>query len=165
MKTRAASLALVAPAVPDTRLIEILQRGAAVDAMRFAKINVRVKNLEAAFAYARDVLKAEVLREQSNTTFGDMFLVRVGGLIIEVLAPDRPDSSLAQIIERRGEGIDSIGFYVDDINATAARMEANGVRFASKDERLAWVHPKNPLSLSIELLNSALVQLDPKTGS
>lgn len=136
-----------------------------MDAMRFAKINVRVKNLDAAFAYARDVLKAEVLREQSNTAFGDMFMVRVGGLIIEVLSPDRPDSSLAQIIERRGEGIDSIGFYVDDIKAATDPMEARGVRFASKDERLAWVHPKNPLSLSIELLDSALVQLDPKTDS
>ena len=107
---------------------------------------------------------SEVLREQSNTAFGDMFMVRVGGLIIEVLAPDRPDSSLAQIIERRGEGIDSIGFYVDDIKAATEAMEASGIRFASKDERLAWVHPKNPLSLSIELLNSALVQLDPKTS-
>jgi methylmalonyl-CoA/ethylmalonyl-CoA epimerase len=133
-----------------------------VSARRFAKINVRVKNLDAAFAYARDVLEAEVLREQSNTAFGDMFMVRVGGLIIEVLAPDRPDSSLAQIIERRGEGIDSIGFYVDDIKAATEAMEASGIRFASKDERLAWVHPKNPLSLSIELLNSALVQLDPE---
>src|SRR5262245_19427899 len=133
--------------------------------MRFAKINVRVKNLDAAFAYARDVLEVEVLRERSSTAFGEMFLVRLGGLIIEVLAPDRPDSSLAQIIERRGEGIDSIGFYVDDIDTATEQMGANGVRFASKDERLAWVHPKNPLSLSIELLNSSLVQLDPKTGS
>lgn len=135
-----------------------------METMRFAKINVRVKDLDAAFTYARDVLEADVLREQSNTAFGDMFMVRVGGLIIEVLAPDRPDSSLAQIIERRGEGIDSIGFYVDDIAAAVAPMETNGVRFTSKDERLAWVHPKNPLSLSIELLNSALVELDPRAG-
>ena len=130
--------------------------------LRFAKINVRVRNLDAAFAYAQNVLKADVLRERSNTPFGDMFLVRVGGLIVEVLAPDSPDSSLAQIIERRGEGIDSIGFYVDDVGATAADMELAGVRFASKDERLAWVHPRNPMSISIELMNAAQVQLDPE---
>ena len=104
----------------------------------------------------------EVLRERNNTPFGDMFLVRLGGLIIEVLAPDRPDSGLAQIIEKRGEGIDSVGFSVDDIAAVAGAMEADGVRFTSKDERLAWVHPKNPLSISIELLNSAQVQLAPQ---
>jgi methylmalonyl-CoA/ethylmalonyl-CoA epimerase len=131
-----------------------------MDTMRFAKINVRVKDLDAAFAYARDVLKAEVLREKNNTPFGDMFLVRAGGLIIEVLAPDGPDSSLAQIIERRGEGIDSIGYYVDDIGQAAGELEEAGVRFASKDQRLAWVHPKNPLSISIELLNSHLVNLE-----
>jgi len=128
--------------------------------MKFAKINVRVKDLDAALTYARDVLKAEVLRERNNTAFGDMFLVRLGGLIIEVLAPDGPNSGLAQIIDRRGEGIDSIGFYVDNIDGVAGDMEANGVRFTSKDERLAWVHPKNPLSLSIELLNAAQVQLN-----
>ena len=128
---------------------------------RFAKINVRVRDLDAAFAYARDVLKAEVLRTRNNTPFGDMFLVRAGGLIIEVLAPDRPDSSLAQIIDKRGEGIDSVGFYIDDIAATAGAMAADGVRFVSQDDRLAWVHPRNPLSISIELLNSHQVQLDP----
>ncbi len=128
--------------------------------MRFAKINIRVRDLDAAYAYAKDVLKAEVLRERNNTAFGDMFMVRVGGLIMEVLAPDSPTSGLAQIIERRGEGIDSVGFYVDDIDATAGAMEANGVRFASNDGRLAWVHPTNPLSVSFELLNASRVNLE-----
>jgi hypothetical protein len=129
--------------------------------LRFAKINVRVLDLEAAFAYARDVLKAELLKGTSNTPFGDMFIVRLGGLVIEVLAPDRPDSGLAKVIASRGEGIDSIGYYVDDMAASASEMEANGVRMSSVHERLSWVHPKNPLSLSIELLNSHLVRLAP----
>lgn len=130
--------------------------------MRFAKINVRVRDLDAAYAYTRDVLKAELLREKNNTPFGDMFLVRLGGLIIEVLAPDAPDSNLAKIIATRGEGIDSIGYYVDDTAAAADALKGNGARFSSVDERLAWVHPKNPLSLSIELMNSNLVKLVPE---
>jgi methylmalonyl-CoA/ethylmalonyl-CoA epimerase len=122
---------------------------------RFAKINVRVRDLDAALAYMRDTLGAEVLRERNTNPFGEMVLVRYGGLTIEILAPDRPDSSLARIIERRGEGIDSIGFYTDDLNGTVAALESNGATMASNDGHLAWLHPKNPLSLSIELVDAA----------
>ncbi|HEY4670393.1 MAG TPA: VOC family protein [Tepidiformaceae bacterium] len=125
-----------------------------MDNLRFAKVNLRVRDLDAAVAFARDVLGAEVLREKSTITFGEMALVRYAGLTIEIIAPDRPDSPLAQQIEKRGEGIDSIGFYADDFEGEAARLEAEGVRFSSNDGRLAWIHPKNPFSTIIELLNS-----------
>lgn len=124
-------------------------------ALTFAKINVRVRDLDAALAYARDVLGAEVLRERNKNPFGEMVLVRYGGLTIEILAPDRPDSSLAKIIERRGEGIDSIGFYTEDLGQTVAGLESTGATLASNDGALAWLHPKNPLSLSIELIKAA----------
>ena len=68
--------------------------------LQFAKVNIRVRDLDAALAYMRDVIGAEVLREKSTNPFGEMVLVRYGGLTIEILAPDRPDSSLARIIER-----------------------------------------------------------------
>lgn len=122
--------------------------------VRFAKVNVRVRDLDGAVAYARDVLGAEVLREKSSIVFGDMAMVRYAGLTIEIIAPDRPDSPLAQQIEKRGEGIDSIGFYADDLEGEVARLEGEGVRFPSNDGRLAWIHPKNPLGMIIELLNS-----------
>lgn len=126
-----------------------------MEPLKFAKINVRVRDLDAAFAYARDVLGAEVLHERSTNAFGEMVLVRYGGLTIEILAPDRPDSSLARIIERRGEGIDSIGFYSDDLGETVAELESSGAKMASHDGGLAWLHPKNPLSLSVELISAA----------
>jgi methylmalonyl-CoA/ethylmalonyl-CoA epimerase len=124
-----------------------------VDDVRFFKINVRVRDLDAALAYARDVLGAEVLRERNTIDAGEMVLVRCGGLTIEIIAPDRPDSVLARTIERRGEGIDSIGFYADDLGGAVAALESHGARMASNDGHLAWLHPKNPLSLSIELVD------------
>jgi methylmalonyl-CoA/ethylmalonyl-CoA epimerase len=123
--------------------------------LRFAKINVRVRDLDAALVYVRDVLGAEVLRERNTNPYGEMVLVRYGGLTIEILAPDRPDSSLARIIERRGEGIDSIGFYADDFDRAVDALESQGAKMASNDGSLAWLHPKNPLSISIELLDAA----------
>lgn len=127
----------------------------------FAKINVRVRDVPAAVRYARDVLGAEVLREQETIEIGTMGMVRLGGLIIEILAPDRPDSPLAQLVDKRGEGIDSVGFFTGDVNAAAGALELAGTRLVSNDGRIAWVHPRNPLSLSIELLQSGEVKLTP----
>lgn len=121
--------------------------------LRFFKINVRVRDLDAAVAYARDVLGATVVRERGKIDDGDMALVRFGGLTMEIISPDRPDSNVARLIERRGEGIDSIGLYADDLAEAISELEARGGTMAIRRPDLAWVHPKNPLSLSIELVN------------
>ena len=124
----------------------------------FAKVNLRVRDLPAAVAYARDVLGAEVIREPSTISFGEMAMVRLGGLLMEILAPSGPDSPLATLIERRGEGIDSIGFTVPDLPGAVAAAEANGARTIGSqggpeaDANIAWLHPKNPLGLSLEFL-------------
>jgi hypothetical protein len=125
----------------------------------FAKINVRVRDAAAAMEYARDVLGAQVVREPQTIDLGTMAMVRLGGLIIEILAPDRPDSPLAQIVDKRGEGFDSLGFFSGDVNAAAGAFESAGARLVSNDGRLAWLHPRNPLSLSIELLQTGEVNL------
>jgi hypothetical protein len=62
--------------------------------VRFAKINVRGLDLDAALTYMRDVLGAEVLRERSANPFREMVLVRYGGFCqvsgrVEVLGSPR----------------------------------------------------------------------------
>lgn len=122
----------------------------------FAKINFRVRDLDAAVAFARDTLGATVIREKSTISFGEMAMVQLGGLVMELIAPAGPDSPLAQLIERRGEGIDSIGFTVPDVHAATGTLESNGARMIGSQggpaDDMAWMHPKNPLGLSLELL-------------
>ena len=122
----------------------------------FAKINLRVRDLDAAVDYARDVLGATVLRNQESTAFGKMSMVQLGGLLIEILAPASPDSPLAQIIERRGEGVDSLGFTVSDLSQASDSLEGAGARMIGSQggdpTNIAWLHPRNPLSLSLELI-------------
>ena len=55
-------------------------------------------------------------------------------------------------MEKRGEGIDAVGFYTDDVAGAAADLERRGARIVKPVDRLGWVHPKNPLSMSIELV-------------
>lgn len=122
----------------------------------FAKINFRVKDLDAAVAFARDVLGGTVIREKSTISFGEMAMVQLGGLVMEIIAPSGPDSPLAGLIERRGEGVDSIGFTVPDVHAASDALEAKGARMTGSQggppDDMAWMHPKNPLGLSLELL-------------
>ena len=124
--------------------------------LAFAKINFRVRDLDAALAYARDVLGATVMHEPKPISFGVMGMVQLGGLVMEIIAPSSPDSPLAQLIERRGEGVDSLGFTVDNLVASSVALESAGARMIGSqggdDANIAWMHPKNPLALSLELL-------------
>ncbi|MGE0599937.1 MAG: VOC family protein [Dehalococcoidia bacterium] len=124
--------------------------------LAFAKINLRVRDLDAAVAYARDVLGAKVLRERSAISFGEMAMVQLGGLVMEIIAPASPDSPLAQLIDKRGEGVDSVGFTVAELAQGSSALEASGARMIGSQggdpENIAWMHPKNPLGLSLELL-------------
>ena len=124
--------------------------------LSFAKINMRVRDLDAAVAYMTGTLGATVLRDRTPIAFGEMAMVNLGGLVVEIIGPASPDSPLAQLIERRGEGIDSIGFMVDDVVAGSDAIEAAGGRMIGSqggtEGDIAWLHPKNPLGLSLELL-------------
>jgi len=123
-----------------------------VTKLAFGKLNLRVRDLDAAVDYARDVLGGEVLRERHPTALGDIAVVRVAGLVMEIISPGDPQSPLAQIMEKRGEGIDAVGFYTDDVAGAASELEERGARIVKPVDRLGWVHPKNPLSMSIELV-------------
>ena len=122
----------------------------------FAKVNFRVRDLDAAVRYATDVLGAEVIRPRTPNAFGLIAIVQLGGLILEIIAPDGPDSPLAQLIEKRGEGLDSLGFTVPDLTEAVDRTEAAGGRMigsqGGSEADIAWLHPKNPLGLSLEYL-------------
>ena len=128
---------------------------------KFAKINVLVRDAQAAYAYAQEVLGAAVVSEPHATPIGEVALVDLHGLVMEFIQPP-PGSPTEAIIDRRGEGIDSIGFATDDVTELASGIEARGGRFVrptdSGLDETAWLHPKNPLSLSIELFSSAAIE-------
>ena len=87
---------------------------------------------------------------------GEVAQVNLHGLLMEFIQPP-VGSRMDKMIDRRGEGMDSIGFFTDDVASAAADIESRGGRFAQPADSgltaTAWLHPKNPLSLSIELLS------------
>ena len=124
--------------------------------IRLENVAIAVRDLDAAVAYATDVLGATIIHTRHPISFGEMAMVQLGGLVMEIIAPASPDSPLARLIETRGEGVDSVGFTAPNVHEASAALDAAGARMTGSQggppDDMAWLHPKNPLSLSLELL-------------
>ena len=122
------------------------------------KINVRARSMEKARALFCDVLGGELLHDRGGNTIGDFdgTMVRVGDVTIDLLVPNDPNGRLARVIDKHGEGIDSICFSVESMDATRDALRAKGVEFASESEfggsRVAFVHPRQTGGVAIEFI-------------
>jgi methylmalonyl-CoA/ethylmalonyl-CoA epimerase len=73
-----------------------------------------------------------------------------GDSLIELLEPTSPESTVARFLERRGEGIHHLSFYVHDIDAALKRAADAGfelidrsARSGSHGTRIAFLHPRS----------------------
>ena len=78
---------------------------------------------------------------------------------IELLEATSPESTVAQFIAKRGQGIHHLTLSVDNIEATLARLEAQGIRLIDRqprrgagNERIAFLHPSSTAGVLIELV-------------
>lgn len=122
---------------------------------RFGKINLRVRDVDAAVEYTREVLGGEIIRQPHPSAFGKSAVVSIAGLLMEIVEPS-PNTPLARNIEKLGEGIDSVGFFAESIDEVGNALEKRGARMVKPTggemANTVWVHPKNPLSMSMEFL-------------
>ncbi|HZK18087.1 MAG TPA: methylmalonyl-CoA epimerase [Clostridia bacterium] len=84
--------------------------------------------------------------------------VEVGESKLELLESTDPDSTIAKFIDRRGEGIQHIAFYVDNIEEKLQYLKDQGVRLINEKPRkgaggkkIAFIHPKSSYGTLIEL--------------
>lgn len=104
-----------------------------------------------------DVKHRETVKEQGVNTV--MLQPESGkGTAIELLEPIDENSPVAKFLEKRGEGIHHICFFVNDIESTLAELKSKGVRLIDEkprigayNARVAFIHPKS--------LNGVLVEL------
>ena len=129
--------------------------------VKFGKINFLVRDAQAAYKYARETLGADEVFQPRETPIGEVAQVDLHGLLMEFIQPPS-GSRMDKMIDKRGEGIDSIGFATDDVTGVTAAIESRGARFAQPADSglaaTAWLHPKNPLSLSIELFTPGTME-------
>jgi methylmalonyl-CoA/ethylmalonyl-CoA epimerase len=122
-------------------------------------VAIAVKDLDAAVKYYVEVLgypapELEEVEEQQVKTaiFGH------GMGRIELICPTSADSGVAKFLEKRGEGLHHVCVEVADLEATLARMKAQGVKLIDETPRrgvggakIAFVHPKGALGVLTEL--------------
>jgi len=126
---------------------------------RIEHIGIAVKDLEAANKTYNAVLGAEHYKTEAVESEGvSTSFFKVGESKIELLAATNPDSPIAKFIEKRGEGIHHIAFYVDDIQAEIERLKKEGFRLLNENPKpgadnklVAFMHPKDANGVLVEL--------------
>ena len=85
---------------------------------RIEHIGIAVKDLEAANKTYRAVLGEEHYKTETVESEGvSTSFFKIGESKIELLAATNPESPISKFIEKRGEGIHHMAFYVDDITS------------------------------------------------
>lgn len=129
---------------------------------RIDHVAILVRDIEQALVFYRDTLGLvpseikEVPTEQVRIAFLPMG--GPGGSEIELVQPTSSDSSLARILEKRGEGLHHICLEVHDIDATLVDMQMKGapvldtVPRVAAEGRAIFIHPRAANGVLLELL-------------
>jgi methylmalonyl-CoA/ethylmalonyl-CoA epimerase len=114
---------------------------------------IRVRDLDAVAARYERILGVAPTRlpDEVFSVPGKVAGVRfdLGGSFVQFVAPVGDDAPLQGTLDKLGEGLSQISFWVDDVDAEMARFQANDVRFtadAPRDlplGRVVFGHPKS----------------------
>jgi methylmalonyl-CoA epimerase len=90
--------------------------------------------------------------------------VTLGGIQVELMSPTDEDGNIAKFIQKRGEGLMTLSFQVEDLDGTIKEMEEKGVRVVGKmldhytelgGEKVhtpyCFMHPKDFFGIMVEL--------------
>ena len=118
-------------------------------------IGIAVKSLEESIPYYENILglKCYKIEEVADQKVKTAFFM-VGQTKIELLEPTSPESTIANFIEKKGEGMHHIAYKVDSVSDSLAEAESKGVRLIDKAPRggadglkIAFLHPKSTCSV------------------
>jgi methylmalonyl-CoA/ethylmalonyl-CoA epimerase len=87
---------------------------------------------------------------------------RIGDILLELLEPTDPASTVATFLEKRGEGLHHVAYGVAGIDARIAELKQSGVRMIDEvprpgahHMRVAFLHPKSTFGVLTELCEPA----------
>jgi methylmalonyl-CoA epimerase len=109
---------------------------------------IRVKDLNQAVEAYRKILDIEPTRKSSDALRADQAFFRLdNGTFVELIMPTDDASPVAGPLEKRGEGIHTIAFSVDNRKETVADLEFKQVRVIGG----AFVHPGSAHGVLLQL--------------
>ena len=118
---------------------------------------VRVNDIEEGIRTYRDALGLELDRTDESDALGikQAFFNLPGGGFIEVVAPTDANSAVGQALDKRGEGMHTIAFQVDDLAGTCEAMKAAGVQLIGEGGPQVFVHPKSTHGILLQLSSAS----------
>lgn len=122
-------------------------------------IGIAVRSIDDKLRLYRDILglKISSVEELKDRGLKICFL-NVGDSGLEFLEPISDNSEISKFLEKRGEGIHHIAFYVDDIEKVVESCEKSGFKVVSgiekgaEGKKVAFLHPKSTGGVLIELV-------------
>lgn len=119
----------------------------------FDHLVIRVGDLDEGIATYRDTLGLTLDRTAESEPLGikQAFFNLPGGGFIEVVAPINAQSAVGQALDKRGEGIHTVAFSVDDLPAACAALKAGGARLIGEGGPQVFVHPKSTHGVLLQL--------------
>jgi methylmalonyl-CoA/ethylmalonyl-CoA epimerase len=124
-------------------------------------IGIAVRSLDAVRIYEAMGLTIDHVETVATQGVKTAFL-SAGDANLELLEPTGPDSTIAKVIEKRGEGIHHLCVRVDDLEAQMERLKAQGFRLINEAPvpgahgcRVAFLQPAAGNGVLIELSSPA----------
>lgn len=131
---------------------------------RIDHVGVAVADLDEAIAFYERVFDMRCVHTEVNEEQGVReAMLAVGGddtgPRVQLLAPLRPDSTIAKFLNRSGPGVQQVAYTVVDVEATSAELRRRGMRLlyetprrGTAGSRVNFVHPKDAGGVLVELV-------------
>ena len=126
-------------------------------------VGIAVRDLDEGLRQYHEMLGVSPsVRKRMEKDGIDAAMLDLGSTHVELIAPTRPDSTIAGFLEKRGEGMHHVAYRVDDIRAALAELRGQaGARLLDEEPRLgvmghlvAFVHPKSFGGVLTELVEA-----------
>ena len=122
-------------------------------------IGIAVRSLETTLPFYTEVLKLPLLGiEEVESQKVRVAFLKAGETKLELLEPTTEESTIAQFIEKRGEGLHHIALGVNSIEERIIEMKEKGIRMIDEEPRIgaggahiAFMHPKSASGVLVEL--------------
>jgi methylmalonyl-CoA/ethylmalonyl-CoA epimerase len=132
---------------------------------RIDHVGIAVADMEAALRFYRDTFGLVCVHEETNEDQGvreALLAVGDGETRVQLLAPLRPESTIAQFLGHAGPGVQQVAYTVTDLEAVSTELREKGLRLlydeprrGTAGSRINFVHPKDAGGVLVELVEPA----------
>jgi len=120
-------------------------------------VGLVVKNIDDYLKLLSDLFGAKEIGRRSYPELGQTScLVAIGDSKYELMEPIGTEGVVPKFLEKNGEGFHHISLLSNDLDADCANFEKNGARILTRDDNMAFLHPKTTGGILYEIATEEL---------